>query len=58
VGGTAKLIDICAFPTKKCALLFTNPKKRDRTAFDYLSDVAKNFINEYQFYEIDLSCNP
>jgi len=58
IGGSDKLAEICAFPTKKCALYFSHPKKTDRTAYDYLSDVAKNFINEYQFYEIDLSCNP
>ena len=31
--------------------------KADRTAYDYLKDIAINFINEYQFYEIDLQCN-
>ena len=28
------------------------------TANEYLKEVAKNFINEYLFYEIDLDCNP
>lgn len=52
-----KLSQLCAFPFKKCALLFTSSNKKDRTAFEYLKEVAKNFINEYQFYEIDLTCN-
>jgi len=38
--------------------LFTRSSKQDRTAYEYLKEVAKNFINEYQFYEIDLDCNP
>lgn len=58
IEGTDKLAEICAFPTKKCALLFTHSSKTDRTAYDYLKDIAINFINEYQFYEIDLACNP
>ena len=58
IEGRDKLAEICAFPTKKCALLFTNSNKADRTAYDYLKEIAINFINEYQFYEIDLKCNP
>lgn len=57
IEGTDKLAELCAFPFKKCALLFTDSTKQDRTAYDYLKEVAKNFINEYQFYEIDLNCN-
>lgn len=41
----SKLTDICAFPFKKCALLFTHSHKADRTAYDYLKEVAVNFIN-------------
>mgnify|MGYP000889191581 CR=1 FL=1 len=37
--------------------MFTRSSREDRTAYDYLKEVAKNFINEYQFYEIDLDCN-
>jgi hypothetical protein len=58
IEGTDKLAEICAFPYKKCALLFSDSSKFDRTAYDYLKEVAKNFINEYQFFEVDLSCNP
>lgn len=57
IEGTDKIAEICAFPFKKCALLFTDSDKYDRTAYEYLKEVAKNFINEYQFYEIDLKCN-
>jgi hypothetical protein len=38
-------------------LLFTHGNKKDRTAVEYLEEIAINFINEYEFYEIDLSCN-
>lgn len=58
IAGTDKIAEICAFPIKKCALLFTHSSRSDRTAYDYLKDIAINFINEYQFYEIDLDCNP
>lgn len=57
IAGTDKIAEICAFPHKKCALLFTHSSRSDRTAYDYLKDIAINFINEYQFYEIDLDCN-
>jgi hypothetical protein len=57
IAGTDKLAEICNFPTKKCALLFTPAGKADRTAYDYIKDIAINFINEYQFYEIELECN-
>lgn len=52
-----KLESICSLPSKKCALLFTHGLKKDRTAYEYLQEVAINFINEYEFYEVDLSCN-
>lgn len=38
-----KLENIC-IASKKCVLLFTHPKK-DRTAYQYLEDIAINFIN-------------
>lgn len=57
IAKTDKLADLCAFPMKKCAFLFTHSAKADRTAYDYLKEVAVNFINEYQFYEVDLKCN-
>lgn len=57
IAGSDKIAEICAFPYKKCALLFTHSSRADRTAYDYLKDIAINFINEYQFYEIDLDCN-
>ena len=49
---------MCAYPFKKCVLLFADSTKPDRTAYDYLKEVAKNYINEYLFFEIDLVCNP
>ena len=54
---TEKLASLCAFPFKKCAILFTDSTKVDRTAYEYLKDAAQNFINEYQFYEVDINCN-
>lgn len=33
---TDKLENICSLPSKKCALLFTHGKKKDRTAYEYL----------------------
>lgn len=32
-----KLVDLCAFPTKKCAFVFTDSNKRDRTSVDYVA---------------------
>ena len=52
-----KLESICSLPSKKCALLFTHGGKKDRTAYEYLEEIAINFINEYEFYEVDLTCN-
>lgn len=49
--------DLCSYPFKKCVFLFTDSTKPDRTAYDYLKEVAKNYINEYVFYEVDLVCN-
>ncbi len=49
--------NICSHPNKRCALLFTNGAKQDRTAYEYLAEIAINFINDYEFLEIDLNCN-
>ncbi len=38
-------------------MLFYDKNKKDQTAKQYLEDIAKNYINEYQFYQIDISCN-
>jgi hypothetical protein len=54
---TDNLSNICIFPNKRCVLLFTHGKNRDRTAYEYLEEVALNFINEYDFFEVDLTCN-
>nr|BAK01283.1 predicted protein [Hordeum vulgare subsp. vulgare] len=51
------LQDLCSSPTKKCALLLTPAGKTDRTAHDYLKEVAVGFINEYLFFEVELECN-
>jgi hypothetical protein len=56
VPSTTSLEGLCG--VRKCALLLTPPGKKDRTAFEYLQEVAVNFINEYLFYEVELGCNP
>ncbi len=38
-------IETICIASKKCALLFTHGNKKDRTAYEYLSEVAINFIN-------------
>lgn len=40
-----KLESVCGLPSKKCALLFTHGARKDRTAYEYLQEVAINFIN-------------
>jgi hypothetical protein len=30
------------------------PGKKDRTAFEYLQEIAVNFVKEYLFYEVEL----
>ena len=47
---------LCQLPLKKCAFLFSNPGK-DQTALHYVQDIAKDYINDYMFYHVDLSCN-
>jgi hypothetical protein len=37
------IADLCA--NRRCALLLTPSGKTDRTAYDYLREVAVNFIN-------------
>lgn len=39
------LTNICAISSKKCALLFTKGSNKDRTAYEYLKEIAVNFIN-------------
>jgi len=50
VEGIQTLAEICNLPNKKCALLFTHSAKKDRTAYDYLKEASKNFINDYIFF--------
>lgn len=55
---TTPLTELCTSSNKKCALLLTPAGKTDRTAYDYLKDIAVEFINDYHFFEVELSCNP
>ena len=51
--------DLCSEPRKKCIFYFYRPEKvaKDNSAKEYLEMEAKNFLNDYKFFQIDLNCN-
>ena len=54
---STRLRDLCNYPAKKCALVFIDSKKKDQTNKEYIALAARNFLNEYHFFEVDINCN-
>ena len=51
------ILDLCAFPTRNCALFITDSNKKSNTRKDFLKEIAIEFANDYKFFEIDSNCN-
>ena len=52
------LYELCSHPTKKCFFLFTDLSKKDKTLQSYLKEIAINYLEGFEFYEVDMNENP